>query len=200
MHFERPVSEEDLDSIVRNAYGLACKRKYHDALAICNWLIEEKTTKVAGYRQRAAVKEHMADINGAIQDLQYVLSCFDKEPADFHALGILLLQNGETQEAIKVFGKAIDIGESTDNHYYTNSSLLFRSEAYLKRTDFNEAISDTLRLPEGYKTYISGSGMRSKEEIYSEALAALNRKKAAIGDSLEMILQQKKKHSKRNLD
>lgn len=176
MNFERPTSEGDLDAILRVAYNHACKRNYDDALAICNWLIEDKDTAVAGYRQRAAVKEHMADVAGATLDLQDVVSRFAHEPADFHALGILLLQSGATLDAIDAFGKAIQLGEAAGNHFYTNSSLLFRAEAYLKRTDFRAALADSARLPGGYKTHIPGSGMRSKEEISSEAETAIARK------------------------
>lgn len=175
MNFERPSSEEDLDAILRDAYNHACKRDYDDALAICNWLIEDKATEVAGYRQRAAVKEHMADVAGATLDLQNVVSRFAHEPGDFHALGILLLQSGATLEAIDAFGKAIHLGEAVGNRFYTNSSLLFRAEAYLKRTDFGEALADSAKLPGGYKTHIPGSGMRSKEEISSEAETAIDR-------------------------
>lgn len=176
MNCRRPSSEEDLDALLRTAYGHACKGNYDEALAICNWLIEDKSTELAGYRQRAAVKEHMADVIGATLDLQNVVSRCAREPADFHALGILLLQNGATSEAIDAFGQAVDLGLTENNNYYTNSSLLFRAEAFLKRAAFDEAIADADRLPAGYRTPIPGSGMRSKEQISAEAAAALARK------------------------
>lgn len=176
MDLKRPSSESELKAIQKSAYGLACKSKYDEALAICNWLIEEKSTEVAGYRERAAVKEHMGDIEGAILDLQAAVSRFDKEPADFHALGLLLLQNGSTIDAIAAFSNAITLGENSGNHYYTNSSLIFRADAYLKRADYVEALADAEHLPLGYQAHISGSGMRSKEQISVEASAALARK------------------------
>jgi tetratricopeptide (TPR) repeat protein len=169
MNRKRPSSESELKAIQKLAYGLACKSKYDEALEICNWLIEDKSTEVAGYRERAAVKEHMSDIEGAILDLQAVISRFNKEPADFHALGLLLLQSGATIDAIDAFNKAISLGEMTGNNYYTNSSLLFRADAHLKRADFAEALADAGRLPPGYQAYISGSGMRNKEQITAEA-------------------------------
>lgn len=176
MNCARPSSEEDLDGLLRIAYGHACKGNYDDALAICNWLIEDESTELAGYRQRAAVREHMADVAGATLDLQTVVSRFPHEPADFYALGIVLLQNGATSEAIDAFGHAIAIGVTENNSYYTNASLLFRAEAFLKRADFDEAVADAARLPDGYRTHIPGSGMRSKEEITAEGAAALGRK------------------------
>ncbi len=176
MNLKRPSSESELEALQKTAYNFACKAQYDEALKICDWLIEEKSTEVAGYRERAAVKEHMGDIHGAIADLQLVVVRAEDEPADFHALGLLLLQNGFTVDAINSFGKAISIGEKTGNHYYTNSSLLFRAEAYLKRADFKDALADVMHLPIGYQTYIPSSGMRSKEQITKEASAALARK------------------------
>ncbi len=176
MNCERPTSNDELEAIVRQAYRLACKEQYADALEICNWLIEEESTAIAGYRQRAAVKEHMRDVNGAIQDLTVVTSRFAHEPADFHALGILLLQNGNTLDAIAAFGTAINLGKSSGNNYYSNSSLLFRSEAFLKRDDLEDAINEVTGLPNGYGTYISGTGMRTRENILDDATAALKRK------------------------
>lgn len=176
MNCARPSSEEDLEGFLRTAYGHACKGNYDEALAICNWLIEDESTEVAGYRERAAVKEHMADVAGATRDLQNVVSRFTHEPADFYALGILLLQSGATSEAIDAFGQAVEIGVTENNTYYTNASLLFRAEAFLKRADFDEAVADAARLPDGYRTHIPGSGMRSKEDISAEAAAAIGRK------------------------
>lgn len=175
MDFTRPTSEEELDGFLRTAYGLACKGNYDQALAMCDWLIADKSTELAGYRQRAAVKEHMADVAGATIDLQHVIARFAHEPADFHALGSLQLQSGATLEAIDAFGQALAIGATENSHFYTNSSLLFRAEAFLKRADFKAAISEAAKLPVGYKTYVPGSGMRSKEGISAEAVAALGR-------------------------
>lgn len=176
MDLKRPTSENEIQAILRMAYGLACKSQYNEALKICNWLIEDKASEVAGYRERASVKEHMNDIQGAISDLQAVVSLFAKEPGDFHSLGLLLLKSGSTVDAIKAFGKAISLCETSGNHYYLNSSLLFRAEAHMKRAEYADALTDATPLPSGYQTYISGSGVRSKEKIISEAEAALKRK------------------------
>ncbi len=172
-NFKKPSSESELEAVLKSAYGLACKSQYDQALAICDWIIEDSSTEVAGYRQHAAIKEHMSDIEGAILDLQAVISRFNREPADFHALGLLLLQSGATVDAIDVFSRAINLGEEADHHYYTNSSLLFRADAHLKRADFVEALKDIGHLPSGYQAYLPGSGMRSKEQIFAEANAAL---------------------------
>jgi hypothetical protein len=85
----RPKSEAELDRILGKAYGYATKHEYPQALKICDWLIQDHPTEIAGYRKRAAVREHMGDIDGAICDLQHVISSNSTEPADFYGLGLL---------------------------------------------------------------------------------------------------------------
>lgn len=176
MTIEKPESEDDLESILATAYNYACSRNYEKAIELCDWLIQYPATEIAGRRQRAAVRTHMGDFEGAITDLKNVLETERLEPADSHALGILLLQTGSTLEAIERFSEAVRIGEAAKNHYYTNSSLLFSAEAKLKVCDFDGAIKDVSGIPDGYKAYFSGTGMRCKEDIVAEASAALKRK------------------------
>lgn len=176
MALHRPASEDELASILTTAYALARSGNYDKAIDLCDWLLQDPATEVAGRRQRAAVKTHMGDIDGAIVDLQRVVEADRAEPADFHALGILLLQNGSTREAIERFGDAVKVGEAAANHYYTNSALLFGAEGKLKMCDFEAALRDVAHLPDGYKAYFSGTGMRTKEDIAGEASVALERK------------------------
>jgi tetratricopeptide (TPR) repeat protein len=176
MVFDKPKSDEELASILTTAYNYACNRNYEKAVELCDWLMQDPATEIAGRRQRAAVRTHMGDIDGAIIDLKYILETVRVEPADFHALGILLLQNGSTIEAIERFSDAVKIGEAANNHYYTNSSLLFGAEAKLKVCDFDGAIRDVSGLPDGYRAYFSGTGMRTKDDIAGEARAAVARK------------------------
>lgn len=176
MDFKLPKNETELSTLLNTAYAYACNRNYEKALELCDWLSQNSLTRIAGQRQRAAVKTHMGDIDGAIIDLKSVLETDRLEPADFHGLGMLLLQNGSTEEAIEQFSNAVQIGETAGNHYYTNSSLLFRAEAKLKICDFTGAMQDVSGLPSGYKAYFSGTGMRSKEDIDSEAEIALQLK------------------------
>ena len=176
MKYYRPQSEEELEAILRSIRELGGKKNFEDALAICERLIEEKETEVAGYRERAFVKERMADLTGAIEDIKVVTTRFPYEPADFHALGILLLANEDAFGAVEAFGKSIALEADAGGSYYTNSSFLFRAEANLLMENFEDAIADSEILPAGYQTYISGTGMRSKESISSEAKAALEQK------------------------
>jgi tetratricopeptide (TPR) repeat protein len=176
MALDRPKSEEELASILTTAYAYACSGNYDKAIGLCDWLLQDPATEIAGRRQRSAVKTHMGDIDGAIADLQSVLEGDQVEPADFHALGMLLLQNGSTTEAIERFHDAVKIGAAVKNHYYTNSSLLFGAEGKLKVGDFDGALKDVAQLPVGYRAYFSGTGMRTKEDIAGEATAAMERK------------------------
>lgn len=176
-NMNRPESDEELDRILKKTYDYACKSDYPKALEICEWLIYDKSTEMAGYRQRAAVREHMRDFDGAICDLQRVVSDSQIEPGDFYGLGLLQFRQGLTAQAIASFTKAIEIGSEAGFEYYTKGSLLFRAEAYLKLCDYENAIRDCSALPADYKTYMGGaSGMRSRENILDEANAALKSK------------------------
>lgn len=173
----RPTNEEELAAVLRHAYDYARKSQYDLALEICDWLIEGKATLVAGYRERAAVKEHMGDLDGAINDLKEVVSRSPIEPADFHAFGLALLQSGMTLKAVEAFSHAISLGEETGVHYYTNSSRLLRADAYLKLNDLEDAIADAKCLPDEYCVHIPGAGLQSKEAIISLAKAALQKRR-----------------------
>lgn len=176
MELKRPESEDELDAMIRSSHSLAAAGRYDDALAVCAWLMEDAATHVAGLRQRAEVKQAMQDLDGAIADLQSVVALFPHEPGDFYFLGILLLKNGSTAEAIRAFGAAIQADAKAGSSYYTQGARLFRAEAYLKNCDYDEAIADATSLPAGCKTHIPGSGMRSREQILGDAAAALERK------------------------
>lgn len=176
MEFNRPTSESDLDAILKTVVRRVLERKYPEALAICDWLIEDPATAVAGYRERSTVKELMGDAGAAIADLAKVIESRTVEPADFHSLGILLLKNGDTTAAVESFTHAIDHGTQQEFNYYTNSSLLFRAEAFLKLTDYENALKDALRLPDSYEAHVAGQGMRSKETIISESTLAIEKR------------------------
>lgn len=138
--------------------------------------MEETETEVAGLRQRAAVKQQMQDFEGAIQDLQSAVALFPYEPGDFYFLGILLLRMGSTEAAIRALSETISADARAGSSYYTEGALLFRAEAHLKNCDYREAIADVSNLRPGFKTFISGSGMRGKEQIFEEATRALAKK------------------------
>jgi uncharacterized protein YacL (UPF0231 family) len=176
MEFNRPTSESELDAVLRTVVRRVLERKYSEALGICDWLIEDSATAVAGYRERSTVKELMGDSKAAIADLYKVIESGTVEPADFHALGILLLKNGDTVAAVENFTLAIDHGVQQKFNYYKDSSLLFRAEAFLKLTEYENALKDASNLPESYVVHVSGQGMRSREAIISEATLAIEKR------------------------
>jgi tetratricopeptide (TPR) repeat protein len=169
MNFERPQSEQELESILRTAYELILESRGDEALAVCNWLIAEQKTATAGYRQRAAVLEYMGNVPDAISDLEHVISRDSREPADFHALGILYFKSGEMARAEAAFTSSLALGKAARNTYYKNSCHIFRAEVRLTMRDFKEALVDAQILPDLYSTNLPGIGMRSKEQIIADA-------------------------------
>lgn len=172
----RPKTEEELNAILREAYDHACKSNYSQALEICNWLLDDPSTETAALRERSSVREHMNDWDGAIDDLQLVVQKVAVEPADFHALGLLMLQQRTASEAEQCFTQAIELSKKLRNTYYTNSARLLRAESRLRQGDYLKSIDDCKALPSGYSVYVSGSGMRNREDIEAEAQRQLNKR------------------------
>lgn len=169
MNYERPQSEQELETILRTAYGLVLENRSDEALAVCSWLIEEPKTAIPGHRQRAAVFEYMGNVPDAIRDLEYVISCDSREPADFHALGILYFKLGEMAQAEAAFTSSLKLGKAACSMYYKNSCHLFRAEVRLKLGNYTEALEDAQALPDLYSTHMPGIGMCSKEQVLADA-------------------------------
>ena len=165
---ERPRTEDAVRAIQRKAFDLATKKRFDDALGICDWLIQEPTTEIAGLRQRSGVKELAGDLRGAVEDLLKVVKRFPHEPGDFHALGLLQLELGDTQQSVASFGKAVALSEDSRTDYYKNSSLLFRAIANLKLGLLAEAEADCSKLPAGYRVHLNEDGDKSREDVLDE--------------------------------
>ena len=171
----RPNSEKQIQSLQKRAYALACKGHYEDALAICDWLIEEPLTAKAGYRKRAAILEHKGDFEAAIEDLRHLIHSGSDEPADFYALGQLQIQERAFEEAIDVVSKGIEICEAERFDYYLNPLIVMRAFACLQKGDVRRTLDDARRLPDGYQTHFYGSGLKTKESLISEAESSQRR-------------------------
>lgn len=175
VRFDRPRSESELDRILRFVYQLAVRREYDAAVELCDWLIGHSSTEFAGLRERAAVRSHMGDSAGAIIDLQNLVAAGSGEAADFHAPGILQLGGGATEEAIEQFESALNAGAEAGSDYYAASSRLFLAEAKLRNGDLAGAAEHAALLPAEYGTWITGRGMRKREDILADAHAGLER-------------------------
>ena len=165
----RPTTELELEKLQRQAYSLATRGDYESALALCNWLAEEASTRVAGLRQRSAVREHQGEVEKAIQDLETVVSAGVAEPSDLHALGMLYLQAQRDIEAEQALAKGIEICLRENAPYYLNSCRLLRAEAALRIGSPDIALTELGKLPPGYSAHVYGRGLRTKEDIFEEA-------------------------------
>jgi len=165
----RPTTEAEVEDYQARARDFSHQRRYTEALEICDWLIDDPATRLAGLRQRAAVKELQGDLRAAINDLSAVIETFAMEPADFHSLGLLQLEAGDTREAIISLSRAIETGDAAGSTYYRNSSLFFRAFARLKIDELAAATKDCELLPAGYQTHISGEGIVSREALLDQA-------------------------------
>ncbi len=165
----RPKTETEIQAVQRRAYDFAKKGDYESALALCDWLIDSASTRVAGLRQRSAVREHQGEIERAIEDREAVVSTGVDEPADMHALGLLYLQVDRDREANQVLAKGIEVCLREQAHYYLDSCRLLRAEALLRLGDREVALTELKELPAGYTAYVFGRGQRTREAMIEEA-------------------------------
>jgi tetratricopeptide (TPR) repeat protein len=167
---ERPANEDQLSAILRRAYDFAKKDDYESGLALCDWLIEDAHTRVAGLRKRAAIREHQEHIDEAIADLEKVIQAVDTEPADSHALGLLYLQQQKHEKATTQLRKGVQLCEELSFDYYLNPCRILLAYSLLRQKEFKEARTILQMLPSGYSTYIYDLGSRTKEDLLQQTI------------------------------
>jgi tetratricopeptide (TPR) repeat protein len=161
-------SNREVEAIQRRAQSAAESGRFEEALDLCEQLITAPAARTAGLRQRAAVRELQGKHGDAISDLKLVLSESADEPADYHALGLLQLEIGQTRDAVESLTRCLEIGRASNFGYYSNSCLFFRAIAHMKLNDLEEALADCSQLPPGYSTHVIGEGMMSREGILEQ--------------------------------
>lgn len=166
----RPTNEDELNAILRRAYDFAKKDDYASGLAICDWLIEDVSTRVAGLRKRAAIREHQEHIDEAITDLENATQTVDTEPADSHSLGLLYLQQQDYEKAITQLRKGIQQCEDSSFDYYLNPCRILLAYALIRQKEYKEARTILQMLPSGYSTYIYDLGSRTKEDLLEQTI------------------------------
>jgi hypothetical protein len=91
------------------------------------------------------------------------------EPVDYYNLGIAELYNSDATKAVAAFTKGIELGESHNSSYYTQSCKFHRAAAYLILDMPKNALEDCSEIKDGYKCFLPFEGMQTKEELFSEA-------------------------------
>lgn len=203
---DRATGAATLAATLHTVRALAGQSRYADALCLCDWLIDgieagdvsdagdvdaasevgepsepsggATPTAADAWRQRAALRSQLHDRLGAVADMQAVTAMRDRRPADFHALGTLLLRGAATAPAIAAFDRAITLCEESGTAACLHAALLYRASAHLKLAHLAAAMRDAMRLPPGYGGWVPGEGMRAREELLSAAHAALERRRA----------------------
>ncbi len=172
--FKRPTTALEVKSLQQQAYAYAMKEDYASAIALCDWLIEESSTRIAGLRVRADVYQHQNENKRAIDDLEVILSCGVDEPADMYLLGKIYLQQGLNTDSEALLKKAVKLCEQLNFEYYLNPCRILLCEALLRLDHPQLALDELQKLSPKYSTYIYGVGNRTKESMEAEAKKALH--------------------------
>jgi tetratricopeptide (TPR) repeat protein len=165
---QRPKNEDELNVVLRRAYDFAKREDYASGLALCDWLIDDADTRIAGLRKRAAIREHQDHIDEAIADLEAVIKTGINEPADAHALGLMYLLQQKYDQATVLLRSGVARCEEAKFDYYLNPCRILLGYSLIRQRDFKEARSILHLLPAGYSTHIYGTGMKSKEDLLEQ--------------------------------
>ncbi|MDJ0863507.1 MAG: hypothetical protein QNJ82_14865 [Gammaproteobacteria bacterium] len=167
--FELPESQGDLDDLVQKIHAYSDRKEFSRALALCQHMIVHDSTRLAGYRERAEVWQDMSEHDLSLYDLKQLAASGSVEPVDYYNLGISLLRNTEAKEAVDAFTRGIELGAEHQSFYYTQSCRFHRAFALLRLGMPKEALEDCNEVEDGYKCFLPSEGLKTKEDLISQA-------------------------------
>lgn len=158
---------------IRDAYQLAKKGMYDEAIEICTEYIATHPDQREGYKQRSYIFGRMKLWEDAIRDVDILMNMGHEEPDDYFSRGRWHLMAGNVSSAIEDFSKIIEIERVLARKYYTESAYFYRAKACIEIGLFQRAIEDCEKIRDGFKVHLMGK-LVSKADILSEARARLN--------------------------
>ncbi len=159
-----PETEGDLEEILQTAEKFKTTGDFQSALEVCQILLNEPATNLAGLRARADIYSDMREKELELADRESLANLGSEEPGDYYELGIGLWRSGRFPEAATAFSEAISLGNKEDFDYYTNSSRMHLVATLLKLKRYDEASRECLLIPDNYSSYLP-SGMMTKEQL-----------------------------------
>ncbi|CEJ49155.1 hypothetical protein ACSAM1_10445 [Xanthomonas citri pv. bilvae] len=161
---EIPRNEAELEEILRTAERLKDSADFQSALEVCQQLLDEPATCLAGLRARADIYADMREKNLELADRESLVNLGSEEPSDHYELGIGLWRSGRFPEAATAFSEAITLGNKEGFDYYTNSSRMHLVALLIKLGRYDEASREGSLIPDNYSSYLP-SGMMTKEHL-----------------------------------
>ncbi|WP_416203153.1 hypothetical protein [Xanthomonas euvesicatoria] len=112
-----PETEGDLEEILQAAEKFKTTGDFQSALEVCQILLNEPATNLAGLRARADIYSDMREKELELADRESLANLGSEEPGDYYELGIGLWRSGRFPEAATAFSEAISLGNKEDFDY-----------------------------------------------------------------------------------
>ncbi len=161
--------KENIELTIKKIASLVKKDDYETALNCCDELIADAPQAWIAYREKADILESLKRYNEALVVRETLIDIGSDEPSDYYDLCRLSLKLGKNNEAIHWADECIKLSNIHNNFYYHDASVFYKANALLNLKRYQEAIDASNTLENGYGTYLSGIGMRTKEDILKEA-------------------------------
>ena len=160
----------DVKRRLDHAYSLAqSEESYDQALEICNVIVAEGNFLEDVLNTRARIHELKGELIGAVEDISSVIEINSNEPDYYFNRGRWYAGLGKFAEAVDDESRALELGKSSDFHYYDDSAYFFRAVGLLGLGKFQEALSDLEHVEDDFIVYSSGLGRLTKESVAREA-------------------------------
>ena len=167
---------DDIEKQLDEAFSAAQKDDYEKALAICNAVLQAYPLFPDALRKRSEIYTRMGDLERAIADLTEIIKTAG-ESSDYFFRGWRYLDNGDTDNAIADFSKALELGEDQNFHYYDQSAHFFRALACVRAIRYDEALADCLHVKDDFLIYTRSTGKITKADVVKQARIGKTKKK-----------------------
>lgn len=173
-------NQAELDQYLNKIKILTDYKQYDEALSLCEDLIAEHPKGWFGYREKAHVLDMKREGAESLACRRKVAELGSDEPGDYYHLAITCQSLGEYQECVSWADYGIMLCEQHNHYYYHPSCVFFKANALLALQRYEDALAQALTLDDGFKTWVNGKGIITKEDIIKSAEYALGQRKQKV--------------------
>ena len=145
-------------SLVNNLYK---KKKYDDALKLCNVLMEEQNESYELFELRSSVFARLNQTEAAIEDLDRVIELMPNNSAPHFRKARYLMKVERNNEAVYHLSEA----ENMDNGYFGETIFFIRAIAHLRQKKYDDALNDVNKISNDFDQTFGIFGYKSILEL-----------------------------------